>query len=150
MQKGELKSYLKPCKEVVKMRVTKIEESTESSLIDDPSSSGGLDPYISIRLGTNFRSQIALVDSSAQQNSMAEHIFLSLDGVRLFPSNATLAGITGKPVPVLGSAEVPVSINGMTEEHKFLIFPSHSAIKDLILGMRWLRKTKAALDWAND
>ena len=104
----------------------------------------GKNPY-EVKMWLNEQPVSMQVDTGAAQTVMTKHVFESMfSGATLEPTNVTLTGFAGSPIPVLGRMKVTAKYQEQEHTVSLLVVDVDSGRPNL-MGRDWLKVFK--LDW---
>ena len=96
--------------------------------------------------GTN-NTCIALLDSGAAVNVMAEHVYRKFVVNPLTPTTIQLNTASNQAIACKGMVMVSTSIGEHKEECHFHVTDTKESAHDIILGRSWMHKHKCQFDW---
>ena len=89
----------------------------------------------------------ALLDSGADVNIMAEHIYNAFVRQPLTSTSAQLNSIANQEVNCQGMVTVSVFVDGCKEACQFYVTGSEESAHDIILGRAWMHRHRCQFDW---
>ena len=106
-------------------------------------------PPMLLQIGINNANKTCkpLLDSRADVNVMAEHMYKAFVKQPLSPTTTQLNNIANQSINCQGMATVSLFVDGHKEDCQFYVTNNEESAHDIILGRAWIHKHKCQFNW---